>query len=418
MRLDGLGSHGTASGSRAEANEEETALRTSIRLVALVGAASIALAACGGSAATPAPATEAPATAAPATEAPVTEAPATEAPSAEAVDFKACMVSDTGGIDDNSFNENAWKGLEDAAAELGIEVKFLESRAATDYEKNINQFVSEDCDMIVTVGFLLGVDTASTAKANPDAKFAIVDYAYPDCWEGAVEGKDCGSFTDIPNVRGLTFQTDEAAMLAGYVAAGMTETGTVATYGGLPIPTVTIFMKGFEAGVKYYNAQKGTDVKVLGWNSATSEGTFTNNFESTDDGRRLAESFMQEGADIILPVAGPVGLGSAAVCKETGNCKVIGVDADWYETAAEFKEIVLTSVLKKIDVAVYNTAKDTMDGNFTSGAVVYALADGGVDIAPFHDFDSAVSAELKAEVEQLKADIISGAVTVDGALAP
>ena len=124
------------------------------------------------------------------------------------------------------------------------------------------------------------------------------------------------------------------------------------------------------------------------------------------------------GADIILPVAGPVGLGSAAVCKETGNCKVIGVDADWYETAAEFKEIVLTSVLKKIDVAVFNTAKDTIDGNFTSGAVVYALADGGVDIAPFHDFDGAVSAELKAEVEQLKADIISGAVTVDGALAP
>ena len=135
-------------------------------------------------------------------------------------------------------------------------------------------------------------------------------------------------------------------------------------------------------------------------------------------GRRLAKSFMQEGADIILPVAGPVGLGSAAVCKETGNCKVIGVDADWYDTAAEFKEVVLTSVLKKIDVAVFNTVKDTMDGNFTSGAVVYALADGGVDIAPFHDFDGAVSAELKAEVEQLKADIISGAVTVDGALAP
>jgi basic membrane protein A len=171
-------------------------------------------------------------------------------------------------------------------------------------------------------------------------------------------------------------------------------------------------MKGFEAGVKYYNAQKGTDVKVLGWDSATSEGTFTNNFESTDDGRRLAESFMQEGADIILPVAGPVGLGSAAVCKETGNCKVIGVDADWYETAAEFKEVVLTSVLKKIDVAVFNTAKDTIDGNFTSGAVVYALADGGVDIAPFHDFDTKVPQAIKDAVEKARTDIIAGTITV------
>lgn len=386
-------------------------------MIALI-IASMMLAAC-------APATTAP-TEAPMTEAPtevMTEAPteapteaATEAPTEAAVGFTVGQVTDLGGIDDKSFNASAFAGAEQAAAELGGEAKYIESQAQADYAKNIQQFLDEETDLIVTVGFLLGVDTASFAKANPDAKFAIVDYAYPDCWEGATEGKDCGSFTDIPNVRGLTFQTDEAAMLAGYLAAGMSETGTVATYGGLPIPTVTIFMKGFEAGVKYYNAQKGTDVKVLGWDSATSEGTFTNNFESTDDGRRLAESFMQEGADIILPVAGPVGLGSAAVCKETGNCKVIGVDADWYETAPEYKEIVLSSVLKKIDVAVYNTIKDTIDGNFTSGAVVYALKDGGVDIAPFHDFDSAVSAELKAELEQLKADIISGAVTVDGAL--
>jgi len=384
-------------------------------MVALI-VASMMLAAC-------APATEAP-TEAPMTEAPtevMTEAPTevmTEAPTEAPAAFKIGQVTDLGGIDDKSFNASAFAGAEQAAAELGAEAKYLESQGQSDYAKNIQQFLDEDTDLIVTVGFLLGVDTATFAMANPDSKFAIVDYAYPDCWPGAVVGRDCGSDVDLANVRGLTFQTDEAAMLAGYVAAGMTETGTVATYGGLPIPTVTIFMKGFEAGVKYYNAQKGTDVKVLGWDSATSEGTFTNNFESTDDGRRLAESFMQEGADIILPVAGPVGLGSAAVCKETGNCKVIGVDADWYETAAEFKEVVLTSVLKKIDVAVFNTAKDTIDGNFTSGAVVYALADGGVDIAPYHDFDGAVSAELKAEVEKLKADIISGAVTVDGALAP
>ena len=331
--------------------------------------------------------------------------------------FKVGQVTDLGGVDDKSFNASAWKGAEDAIADLGVEAKYLESQQQSDYAKNIQQYLDEGTDVIITIGFLLGVDTAKSAIANPDQKFAIVDYTYPDCWPGAEVGVVCGTDQELANVRGLSFQTDQAAFLAGYLAAGMTETGKVATYGGLPIPTVTIFMKGFEAGVKYYNAQKGTAVEVLGWNSATGEGTFTNNFESTDDGRRLAESFMQEGADIILPVAGQVGLGSAAVCKETGSCKVIGVDADWVETAPEYKEVVLTSVLKLIDVAVYNTIKDAVEGNFTGGTVVYTIADGGVDIAPFHEFDSAVSAELKAELEAIKAALIDGSLTVDGVLA-
>lgn len=375
-------------------------------------ALSLALTACGPKQ-TPTPAATEPPTAAPATEAPKTEAPMTEAPAA----FKVGQVTDLGGIDDKSFNASAWKGAEDAIANLGVEAKYLESQQQSDYAKNIQQYLDEKTDLVVTVGFLLGVDTAKFAQTNPDQKFAIVDYTYPDCWPGANVGVECGTDQELSNVRGLAFQTDQAAFLAGYLAAGMTQTGKVATYGGLPIPTVTIFMKGFEAGVKYYNQQKGTSVEVLGWNSATSEGTFTNNFESTDDGRRLAESFMQEGADIILPVAGQVGLGSAAVCKETGSCKVIGVDADWTETAPEYASVTLTSVLKKIDVAVYNTIKDAVEGNFTGGTVTYTIADGGVDIAPFHEFDSAVSAELKAELEAIKAALIDGSLTVDGVLA-
>ncbi len=330
--------------------------------------------------------------------------------------FKVGEVSDFGGVDDKSFNQMAWEGVQKANTELSTDGKFLESKAQADYAKNIQQFVGEGVDLVVTVGFNMGVDTAAAAKANPDIKFAIVDYAYPDCWPGAVEGKDCGSATDISNARGLMFQTDEAAMLAGYAAAGMTKTGKVATFGGLPFPTVTIFMKGFEAGVKYYNEKNGTSVEVLGWNSAKDEGTFVNNFDSTDDGRKTAESFMQEGADIILPVAGPVGLGSAAVCKETGKCMIIGVDADWYNTAPEYKEVVLTSVLKRVDVAVFNSIKDAVDGKFAGGTVTYALKDSGVDLAPFHDFDSQVSADLKSQLEQLKKDIISGAVTVNGVL--
>jgi len=379
-------------------------------VLAVLVVLSMALTACGPKATPTAvvvPPTEVP----PPTAVPPT---ATEPP---APAFKVGQVTDLGGIDDKSFNASAWKGAEDAITDLGIEAKYLESQQQSDYAKNVQQYLDEGTDVIVTVGFLLGVDTAKFAIANPDQKFAIVDYTYPDCWPGANVGVDCGTDQDLANVRGLSFQTDQAAFLAGYLAAGMTETGKVATYGGLPIPTVTIFMKGFEAGVKYYNQQKGAEVEVLGWNSATSEGVFANGFESTDDGRQLATSFMEEGADIILPVAGQVGLGSAAVCKETGACMVIGVDADWVETAPEYKEVVLTSVLKLIDVAVYNTIKDMVDGKFTGGTVTYTIADGGVDIAPFHEFDGSVSAELKSELEAIKAALIDGSLTVDGVLA-
>jgi basic membrane protein A len=330
--------------------------------------------------------------------------------------MKAAEVTDMGGVDDKSFNASGWAGIQQAVTDFGIEGKYLESQQQSDYAKNIQQLLDEKTDLIVTVGFLLGVDTATAAKANPNQKFAIVDYTYPDCWPGAVVGKECGSDVDLPNVRGLAFQTDQAAFLAGYLAAGMTKTGKVGTYGGIPIPTVTIFMKGFEAGVKYYNQKHGTSVSVIGWDNATAQGLFTNNFESTDDGRRFAESIMQEGGDIILPVAGPVGLGSAAVCQETGACLIIGVDADWYDTAPEYKSVVLSSVLKKINVAVYNTVRDVTAGKFTGGAVTYTIADGGVDLAPYHDFDSQVPAALKAEIEQAKKDLISGALTVDGVL--
>jgi basic membrane protein A len=326
-------------------------------------------------------------------------------------------VTDMGGVDDKSFNASAWAGTQQALDEKIIKSgKYLESQAQADYAANIQQFISEDTDLIVTVGFLLGVDTAKAAVANPDTLFAIVDYAYPDCWPGAVVGTDCGSDVDLSNVRGLMFQTDEAAFLAGYLAAGMTETGKVGTFGGIPIPTVTIFMKGFEAGVKYYNEQKGTSVEVVGWNTATGEGLFTGNFDSTDDGRAFAESLMQEGVDIIMPVAGPVGLGSAAVCLETGGCKIIGVDTDWFITAPEYTSVILSSVLKLIDVAVYSTIKDVTEGLFTSGTVTYTIADGGVALAPFHDFDSAVSAGLKGELDAIKAALIDGSLTVDGVL--
>lgn len=380
-------------------------------LVALI-IASMVLAACG------APQTEAPAPTEVVTEAPTevaTEAPteaATEAPTEAATEAAAALkvgqVTDLGGIDDKSFNATAYAGIERAVEELGAEGKYLESQQQADYARNIQQYIDEGTDLIVTVGFLLGVDTATAAKANPEQNFAIVDYAYPDCFPGAVEGETCGSAAELPNVLGLTFSTDEAAFLAGYAAAASTQTGKVGTFGGINIPTVSIFMKGFEAGVNYYNEQKGANVEVLGWSTADNDGLFTGNFESTDDGRSFAESLVQEGADIVMPVAGPVGLGSAAYCQESGSCKIVGVDTDWTVSASEYTDIVLTSVLKNMDVAVFDAIQAVADGTFAGGIYVGTLENDGVGIADV----AGASDELKGELEQLQADIISGTVTV------
>ncbi len=148
---------------------------------------------------------------------------------------------------------------------MGVDGVFLQSTQQSDYAKNIQQMLTNKEDLIVTVGFLLGVDTATAAKANPTQKFAIVDYTYPDCYPGAVEGKDCGSSTDLPNVRGLAFQTDQAAFLAGYLAAGMTKTGKVASFGGIQLPTVTIFMDGFDCRGQVLQQKHNTSVVALGW---------------------------------------------------------------------------------------------------------------------------------------------------------
>ena len=211
---------------------------------------------------------------------------------------------------------------------------------------------------------------------------------------------------------GQVFQTDEAAFLAGYLAAGMTKTGKVGTFGGLPIPTVTIFMDGFVRGVKYHNQVKGTAVEVLGYDLAdASKGLFTNSFDDQTKGKEFGITLMDEGADIIMPVAGPVGLGTAAAVKERGNAWIIGVDSDWFLTAPDYADIELTSVLKGMDATTQQVIKSVVDGTYKGGVnVVGTLANNGVGLAPYHNLDSQVSAELKAEIDQLKKDIIDGKI--------
>lgn len=315
--------------------------------------------------------------------------------------FTACQVTDTGGIDDNSFNQTAWKGIQDAQEQLGIESRFLESQAETDFMPNINSLLGGQCDLIITVGFLLGDATQEAAQANPDQYFSIVDFVYDP---------------PIENVAGQVFATDEAAFLAGYLAAGMTKTGIIGTFGGINIPPVTIFMDGFVRGADYYNAQKDASVTVLGWNVEGREGLFTNNFESLDDGRAFAQNLYDEGADIVLPVAGPVGLGSAALADELGidALKIIGVDADLHLTDPEKGHVYLTSILKRMDSTVFQVIEATMNDMFEGGVIAGTLENSGVDLAPFHDMEGLVPDDLKAELKTIRQGIIDGSISVSG----
>jgi len=315
--------------------------------------------------------------------------------------FLACQVTDTGGIDDRSFNATAWKGMQDAQSSLGVNVKYLESTTQNDFAPNLRTFVQQKCGLIVTVGFLLGDATKASAAANPSQKYAIVDYAYKP--------------SDIPNnnVLGLTFSTDQAAFLAGYVAAAMSKSGKLGTFGGIKLPTVTIFMDGFWAGVKYYNKQNNAKVQLLGWNAVKQNGLFTGDFTNQDNGKRVTETLLGEGADIILPVAGPVGLGAAAAVKSAGSDKhMIWVDTDGCVSAAQYCSLFLTSIEKHMDVAVETAIKDTANNQFKGGVYSGTLQNNGVGIAPFHDFESQVPQKVKDDLNTIKQGIISGSISV------
>jgi basic membrane protein A and related proteins len=326
--------------------------------------------------------------------------------------FHGCYVSDTGGVDDRSFNQTIHEGMVRAEEELGIEYSFVESQSAADYAPNLQAFVQQDCDLIVPAGFNFGPTTVESATANPDQLYAIVDYDIIDFTKTPPED------LTFENVSELTFQTDEAAFLAGYVSAGMTESGTVATYGGVLFPTVTIFMNGFAAGVRAYNEDNGTDVQVLGWDPETQEGTQVSTdpavgFDNSAEGRRITEDFIAEGADIVLPVAGPTGLGTIAAAQDAGGVKVIWVDTDGCVAVPDACDLFLTSVNKNMDVAVYDTMLSVIEGTFEGGLYVGTLENEGVDIAEFHRFEDEVPQELTDRIEELKQGIIDGDVSVD-----
>lgn len=330
-------------------------------------------------------------------------APEAETPEeTEALDFLPCIVSDAGGWDDRSFNEAAYDGIEQAAAELGVEFTAVESADENAYEPNVQQLVDGGCDIIITVGFLLAEATTNAATANPDINFAIID-----------------EFIDAPNVKPIQFNTVEAAFLAGYVAASYSETGVVGTFGGIPIPPVTIFMDGFVQGVDYYNQENGTSVQALGWDLAGQTGAFTGGFAPGTEALTTAQGLIDQNADVLLPVGGPIYFSAAEAIRDSGrDIALMGVDKDIFVSDPDIADLVLTSVLKNISTAVYDVVTGAATGGFDSTPYVGTLDNGGVGIAPFHDFESAVDSELAAQVEALIAGIIDGSIEVTSPASP
>ncbi len=331
-------------------------------------------------------------------------------PTATPIDYKACMVSDQGGFKDASFNEEAYNGLTEAKTTLGVQtaqVQSPEKAAAADFVSGVGAMVTAKCNIIINVGFALAAATADAAKANPDINFALID--------SALSNPDYSPLS-LPNVKPLQYDTAQAAFLAGYLAAATTKTGKVATFGGAPYPSVTIFMDGFKQGVDYYNTNKGGSVEVLGASGTdSSKWSFTGDFSDVSKGKTLSEQFIAQGADIILPVAGPVGDGTGQATLEHPGTYVIGVDSDWYNIPAHaaYKANILTSIEKHMSKAVVDVIQSGVDGTFTGGDAnqyVGTLENGGVAIAAQHDV--VYPDGIQADLDALQAKIISGDVKV------
>jgi len=291
-----------------------------------------------------------------------TEAPSVVEPTDVPIPaYIACQVSDTGGTDDKSFNQFAWLGMTNAEDEFGVDVRFLESTGDADYEPSF-----------------VGIDHWSQ---------------------------------DLSNYLGTFYNIYEGTMLLGYLAAGMTETGIVGVYAGINIPPVTAFSDGLYLGIQAYNEAHGTDVKLEGWDPVAQDGLFTGDFFDTDKGRTMTEVLLDAGADIIMPVAGPVGAGSLAVFEERDAGLLIGVDSDWSAFYPDQAQYVLASAMKRMDLVVYDAIVAGMDGTFEGGNYTGNLENGRVGMAVGSAWLDQIPADLMAEIEALADDIIAGEVS-------
>ncbi|WP_308014420.1 MULTISPECIES: BMP family ABC transporter substrate-binding protein [unclassified Rhodococcus (in: high G+C Gram-positive bacteria)] len=318
-------------------------------------------------------------------------------------DFTPCMVSDSGGFDDKSFNQLSYEGLQTAAGELNVEPITVQSNSPTDYTPNLNNLVDQGCGLVVTVGFALADATKEAAEQNTDVNFAIVD----------------DSSIELDNVKPLTYDTAQSAFLAGYAAASYSKTNTVGTFGGSQFPTVTIFMDGFADGVKYFNEQKNRDVRVIGWDVDAQNGSFTGGFEANEVAKNTAQGLIDQNADVIFPVGGPIYQSAAQAIRDANRpIALVGADADVYVSDPSVSDLVLTSVTKGLATSTEEVVKAVGDGSFDNTPYVGTLENDGVGIAPFHDFESQIDPALQGELDTIRAGIIDGSITVTSPSSP
>jgi basic membrane protein A len=319
------------------------------------------------------------------------------APAAQAATKqKVCVALDTGGINDKSFNQTSYAGALAAKTKgYASSVEYLPAKSPADYVPNLKSFVDKKCTLIIGVGYTLSDAIKTSAAANPGIKYAIVDDS-----SGAA------------NVKGITFKTDENSFLIGYLAAGMSKSGKVATYGGIALPTVTIFMDGFARGVEYYNDVKSKNVQVLGWNTATKTGTFLGSFVDSTKALATSVAFEQQGADVIFPVSGGMQEVTAGNSLKSKKSNVIWVDAAVMATGAKFASVTPVSALKGLNEGVLATVKEAFDGKFTNTKYVGTLKNKGVGYLITPVWSKKIPASLLNEVKNLGVDIAGGWVPV------
>lgn len=296
------------------------------------------------------------------------------------VKLRMAMVTDVGGVNDQSFNESAWNGHKMAEAELGFEVNYVESQQDADYEQNLETLLDAGNDLIWGIGFMMEDAILEAAEFNPEQKYAIVDSAFEDAPD---------------NIVGVLFKAEEASFLVGYIAGKMTETNKVGFVGGMDFPVIHGFNYGFMAGVKYANPDAEIFVQ------------YADAFDDSAKGKAIATQMYQQGADIVFHAAGQTGDGVIEAAKEQDKY-VIGVDQDQNHLAPDN---VITSAMKRVDNAIFMIAEDLKADKFPGGQTkVFGLEDGGVGIAPTSD--KHVPAELLSEVKDIEKEIVAGNIFV------
>jgi basic membrane protein A len=309
--------------------------------------------------------------------------------------MKVCMVTDSGGIGDKSFNDLTWKGVQQGIDEFGVDGKYIQSGQPSDFAPNLAACKDEGATLIVCVGFMMADDCKAAATANPDIYYA---------------GVDMGGF-ELTNFRGVGAKMEESSYLAGYLSAGMSESKKLGWYVGIMGPPVQIFGDGYWYGMDAFNKAHTDTVTMIGYDpQKPGEATQTGSWIDADKGRSIGQSMMNEGVDIIMPVCGGVGAATAAYMQEQGKGYIIGVDQDWTQTYPQYSAQILASVLKKVDVHVYDAIKRIVDGTWEGGDFTLTLANGGTDLA----YNSAITVPqaLMDEIAALKAKIISGEIVI------